>query len=49
LAEVRDQLVAALRQSKLQEGEQAYVQSLLEKTPAMINELALKKIFETAP
>jgi peptidylprolyl isomerase len=49
LAEVRDQLVTALRQSKLQEGEQAYVAALLAKTPAMINELALKKIFETTP
>lgn len=48
LAEVRDQLVAALRQNKLQENEQAYVSALLEKTPAMINELALKKLFENA-
>jgi peptidylprolyl isomerase len=49
LAEVKDQLISALRQSKLQEGEQAYVSALLEKTPAMINELALRKIFETTP
>jgi len=49
LAEVKEQLVTALRQAKLQETEQAYVSSLLEKTPAMINEMALKKIFEAAP
>jgi peptidylprolyl isomerase len=49
LAEVKDQLVAAMRQSKLQENQQAYVSALLEKTPAMINEIALKKIFESGP
>ena len=49
LAEVKDQLVAALRQAKLQEAQQAYVSALLEKTPAMINEMALKKIFEATP
>jgi peptidylprolyl isomerase len=47
LPEIRDQLIAALRQNKLQAGEQAYVSALLEKNPAMINELALRKIFET--
>jgi peptidylprolyl isomerase len=48
LAEVRDQLVTALRQSKLEENEKAYVSALLAKTPAMINEMALKKLFESA-
>jgi peptidylprolyl isomerase len=49
LPEVKDQLITALRQAKLQETEQAYISALLEKTPAMINELGLKKVFETAP
>jgi peptidylprolyl isomerase len=49
LSEVKDQLAAALRQAKLQENEQVYISALLEKTPAMINEIALKKLFEAAP
>jgi hypothetical protein len=47
LAEVRDQIISALRQAKLQENEQAYVSSLLQRTPAMINEPTLRKIFES--
>ena len=46
LAEVRDQLAAALRQRKTQANEQAYLSGLLAKTPAAINEMAIKKIFE---
>ncbi len=46
LAEVRGQLAAALRQRKTQENEQAYLTGLLAKSPAAINEMALKKIFE---
>jgi len=49
LPEVRDQLITALRQAKLQENEQAYISALLEKTPAMINEIGLKKVFEAPP
>jgi parvulin-like peptidyl-prolyl isomerase len=46
LAEVRDQLVAALRQRKLQANEQAYLNGLLTKSPVAVNEIDLKKIFE---
>ncbi len=44
LAEIRDQLVAYIRQQKLQENEQAYIQAL----PLAVNEIGLKKIFEAA-
>ena len=46
LAEVRDQLAAALRQRKLQANEQAYLNGLLAKSPVAVNEIGLKKIFE---
>ena len=46
LAEVHDQLAAALRQRKAQANEQAYLAGLLTKSPAAINEMALKKIFD---
>jgi peptidylprolyl isomerase len=48
LAEVRDQLVAALRQRKMQANEQAYLNGLLAKSPVSVNEVGLKKIFENA-
>jgi len=35
-----------LRQRKTQANEQAYLSGLLAKTPAAINEMAIKKIFE---
>jgi peptidylprolyl isomerase len=46
LAEVRDQLAAALRQRKMQANEQAYLSGLLGKSPVALNEISLKKIFE---
>jgi parvulin-like peptidyl-prolyl isomerase len=46
LAEVRDQLAAALRQRKMQANEQAYLSGLLAKSPVSVNEIGLKKIFE---
>lgn len=46
LAEVHDQLAVALRQRKAQANEQAYLAGLLTKSPAAINEMILKKIFE---
>ena len=49
LAEIKDKLAAALRQRKAQENEQAYLAGLLEKTPVSVNEIGLRKIFETAP
>lgn len=48
LAEVRDQLGAALRQRKLQANEQAYLNGLLAKSPIAVNEISLKKMFENA-
>lgn len=47
VAEVRDQIVSALRQKKAQENQQAYLSRLLQKTPAMINEPAMKRLFES--
>jgi len=44
LAEVRDALVAALRQEKTVELEQAYVKELSQKFPSTINELELGKL-----
>jgi parvulin-like peptidyl-prolyl isomerase len=46
LAEVHDQLAAALRQRKAQANEQAYLAGLMTKSPAAINEIEIKKIFE---
>jgi parvulin-like peptidyl-prolyl isomerase len=48
LAEVRDQLAAALRQRKTQANEQAYLNGLLAKSPVAVNELGIKNIFENA-
>jgi hypothetical protein len=46
LAEVRDSLATALRQRKTQANEQAYLSSLLAKSPVSVNEISIKKIFE---
>src|SRR5262249_1012833 len=48
LAEVRDTIVAPLRQAKAQTNQQAYVAGLLQKTPISVNEIGLRKIFEGA-
>jgi peptidylprolyl isomerase len=49
LAEVRDTIVAALRQRKVQENEQAYLADLLAKNPVAVNEIGLRKAFADAP
>ncbi len=49
LAEIHDQLAAALRQRKAQANEQAYLSGLLAKSPITVNEIGLRKIFEDAP
>jgi hypothetical protein len=41
LADVRDKLVAALKQQKLAQGEQAYANTLLAKVPIRLNESQL--------
>jgi parvulin-like peptidyl-prolyl isomerase len=48
LAEVHDQLAAALRQRKTQANEQAYLNGLLAKSPVAVNEVILRKIFENS-
>ncbi len=48
LADVKATIVASLRQRKAQENEQAYLASLLEKTPISVNEIGLQKVFQTA-
>jgi peptidylprolyl isomerase len=47
LAEVRDKLIAAMRQAKQRAGEQAYADALLAKQPVRINEIELSHV--TAP
>jgi parvulin-like peptidyl-prolyl isomerase len=47
LADVRDKLIAALRQAKQRAGEQAYADGLLAKEPVRINEIELSHV--TAP
>jgi peptidylprolyl isomerase len=49
LAEVRETIVAALRQRKVQENEQAYLADLLSKNPVAVNEIGLRKAFADAP
>jgi len=49
LAEVKGTIIAALRQRQEQANEQAYVARLLDKTPIAVNEIGLKKIFDSAP
>src|SRR5262249_4663978 len=49
LAEVKDTLVATLRQRKIQELQQAYIAKLLEKSPVAVNEARLRALFEAAP
>jgi parvulin-like peptidyl-prolyl isomerase len=49
LAEVKDALIASLRQKKTKDNEQAYVSRLLEKQPVAVNEAGLRKLFEAAP
>lgn len=48
LVEVRDTIIAALRQRKQQENENAYIAQLLDKTPISVNEVGLHAIFEAA-
>jgi hypothetical protein len=38
-----------LRQQKLKDSQQAYVQRLLDKSPVSVNEAGLKKLFESTP
>ena len=47
LAEVKSALIAYMRQAKTQENEQAYLNGLLEKSPVVLNEIGLKKLFES--
>jgi peptidylprolyl isomerase len=49
LAEVKDTLITSLRQQKLKDSQQAYVQRLLDKSPVSVNEAGLKKLFESTP
>jgi peptidylprolyl isomerase len=49
LAEVKDSLVATLRERKMQDLQQGYVARLLEKDPVAVNEARLRKVFESAP
>lgn len=46
-AEVKDALVASLRQRKLQENQQAYVARMLDKNPVTVNETQLRSLFES--
>jgi peptidylprolyl isomerase len=46
LAEIHDQLAAALRQRRAQANEQAYLNGLLAKSPVAVNEISLNKMFE---
>ena len=48
LAEIHDQLAAALRQRKAEANEQAYLNGLLAKSPITVNEFGLRKVFENA-
>ena len=48
LAEVHDAIVAALRQQKAEQNQQAYLAQLLQKIPVSVNEISLRKTFETA-
>ena len=48
LVEVKDSLIATLRQRKTKDTQQAYVSKLIEKTPVSVNEEGLRKLFETA-
>jgi parvulin-like peptidyl-prolyl isomerase len=49
LGEVKEQIAAMLRQKKLEDSEQAYMQKLLAKSPLAVNEARLKKLFESTP
>ncbi len=49
LAEVRDSVIAALRQKKMNSNEEAYVEGLFQKTPPQVNADRLKELFATAP
>ena len=49
LAEVKDSIIATLRQRKAKDIQQAYVAKVLEKNPIALNEAGLRKTFETAP
>jgi peptidylprolyl isomerase len=49
LAEVRDTIVAALRQRQAQDSEQAYLAELLAKNPVAVNEIGLRKVFAEVP
>jgi hypothetical protein len=49
IAEVKDTIVATLRQRKSKDIQQDYVAKVLEKNPIAVNEAGLRKLFETAP
>ena len=49
LAEVKDALIATLRERKTQEMQQTYVARLLDKNPVMVNQARLRTLFEAAP
>lgn len=49
LADVKDTLVAMLRERKTQEMQQTYVARLLDKNPVMVNQARLRTLFESAP
>jgi peptidylprolyl isomerase len=47
LAEVRNRLVAAMRQRKMQEGERTYVEALSTKARPVVNQIEVNKIVES--
>lgn len=47
LAEVKEALIASLRQRRLQDNQQAYVARALDKNPVSVNEALLRKLFES--
>ena len=49
LAEVKETLIATLRQRKVKDNQQAYVARLLDKSPVAVNEASLRKLFESVP
>jgi peptidylprolyl isomerase len=49
LAEVKDTVIAGLKQKKAKETQQAYVSQVLQKSPISVNEAELRKLFEATP
>jgi peptidylprolyl isomerase len=49
LAELKETLIATLRQRKVKDNQQAYVARLLDKSPVAVNEASLRKLFESVP